>query len=429
MSDAAWGLSFGKFLELSFSNHAAASRVASCGHSLHRDCLRFYGFGSMIACFRYSSINVLSVYLPPSKLEFNDPKQQEWLMKEAKEVADKVELFYAEVFDFLRQIGQKIASSASLYAGTKVSESRRQIAELEELLQMQKAAIEEILQKAIPNDRQRGKPVADVLELNRLRRYLLCLSYSWDRQLWDLDSSLATKDVKIESNPPENVRIPHLKESSSLKELVESQMTYKEICNTGGFGSSGIENPDLKFDGNNLDKADISDTTAILSGDANAMCDRLMQSEIPLKETCIVNGKLDDGGETFEVALNRVTPTVDDLESPDHCRRDLSTITKGMPDTLDVENAECCTSAKVSERMSVEIISSRYSQDDPEGDHGMHTVPAEGHFRVLPDLSDTLDAAWTGEGQSASVQAMLVTSQGTDITPVNGTIVAGSGGR
>lgn len=43
MSDAAWGLSFGKFLELSFSNHAAASRVASCGHSLHRDCLRFYG--------------------------------------------------------------------------------------------------------------------------------------------------------------------------------------------------------------------------------------------------------------------------------------------------------------------------------------------------------------------------------------------------
>lgn len=44
MSDAAWGLSFGKFLELSFSNHAAASRAASCGHSLHRDCLRFYGY-------------------------------------------------------------------------------------------------------------------------------------------------------------------------------------------------------------------------------------------------------------------------------------------------------------------------------------------------------------------------------------------------
>lgn len=49
MSDAAWGLSFGKFLELSFSNHAAASRVANCGHSLHRDCLRFYGYA--LICF------------------------------------------------------------------------------------------------------------------------------------------------------------------------------------------------------------------------------------------------------------------------------------------------------------------------------------------------------------------------------------------
>lgn len=48
MSDAAWGLSFGKFLELSFSNHAAASRVASCGHSLHRDCLRFYGYAFLL---------------------------------------------------------------------------------------------------------------------------------------------------------------------------------------------------------------------------------------------------------------------------------------------------------------------------------------------------------------------------------------------
>jgi 1-phosphatidylinositol-3-phosphate 5-kinase len=44
ISDAAWGLSFGKFLELSFSSHAAAGRVAACGHSLHRDCLRFYGY-------------------------------------------------------------------------------------------------------------------------------------------------------------------------------------------------------------------------------------------------------------------------------------------------------------------------------------------------------------------------------------------------
>lgn len=44
MSDSAWGLSFGKFLELSFSNHATANRIAGCGHSLQKDCLRYYGY-------------------------------------------------------------------------------------------------------------------------------------------------------------------------------------------------------------------------------------------------------------------------------------------------------------------------------------------------------------------------------------------------
>jgi hypothetical protein len=44
MSDAARGLSFGKFLELSFSNHTTANRIACCGHSLQRDCVRFYGY-------------------------------------------------------------------------------------------------------------------------------------------------------------------------------------------------------------------------------------------------------------------------------------------------------------------------------------------------------------------------------------------------
>lgn len=58
MSDAAWGLSFGKFLELSFSNHAAANRVASCGHSLHRDCLRFYGYSSYSSYQFYCKIPI-----------------------------------------------------------------------------------------------------------------------------------------------------------------------------------------------------------------------------------------------------------------------------------------------------------------------------------------------------------------------------------
>ncbi|KAH0881189.1 hypothetical protein HID58_068583, partial [Brassica napus] len=104
MSDAAWGLSFGKFLELSFSNHAAASRVACCDHSLHRDCLRFYGFGNMVACFRYATIDVNSVYLPPSVLGFNYDNQ-DWIQRETNEVKEgQPQVDILELYQLRRQL-------------------------------------------------------------------------------------------------------------------------------------------------------------------------------------------------------------------------------------------------------------------------------------------------------------------------------------
>ncbi|XP_050135002.1 1-phosphatidylinositol-3-phosphate 5-kinase FAB1B-like [Malus sylvestris] len=182
MSDAAWGLSFGKFLELSFSNHAAASRVASCGHSLHRDCLRFYGFGKMVACFRYASIYVHSVYLPPAKVDFNYEKQ-EWIQKETDEVIDRAELLFSEVLNALRQIAEKRSGSGSHSSGMVTPESRHQIVELEGMLQKEKVEFEELLQKTLNREAKKGQPVIDILEINRLRRQLLFQSYMWDHRL------------------------------------------------------------------------------------------------------------------------------------------------------------------------------------------------------------------------------------------------------
>lgn len=47
--------------------------------------LMYNRFGSMIAFFRYSPIDILSVHLPPSVLEFGHI-QEEWIRKEAEEV-------------------------------------------------------------------------------------------------------------------------------------------------------------------------------------------------------------------------------------------------------------------------------------------------------------------------------------------------------
>ncbi|KAF5732083.1 hypothetical protein HS088_TW18G00772 [Tripterygium wilfordii] len=268
MSDAAWGLSFGKFLELSFSNHAAASRVASCGHSLHRDCLRFYGFGEMVACFRYASIDVLSVYLPPSKLDF-DFENQEWIQKEADEVVNQAELLFSEVLNTLRQIVENRAGMWPLYSSMRTSELKRVTEEMEALLQMEKQDFEVSLGKTLKRRVEKGHPVIDILEINRLRRQLLFQSFMWDHRLTyaassvnntlqdGLGDSVSSSDKKL---IPNTEKLTEMNEAtrpvngfSSCDSLLVDVKLGKSPELEEGFGSnvnlSGLINQEADMDG------------------------------------------------------------------------------------------------------------------------------------------------------------------------------------
>ncbi|XP_039016949.1 1-phosphatidylinositol-3-phosphate 5-kinase FAB1A-like isoform X2 [Hibiscus syriacus] len=213
MSDAAWGLSFGKFLELSFSNHAAASRVASCGHSLHRDCLRFYGFGRMVACFRYASIDVHSVYLPPSKLEFNCDNQ-EWMQSEAIEVSNRAEFLFSEVYNAIQKISEKLLGSQFKDSGIKFTERKICVEELEAMLQKDRQEFQEVIRKEV----NVGQPVIDILEINKLRRQILFLSFVWDQRLIHVYSSINNNVQELMSSSIPNLG---LKPVSSLEKRVE----------------------------------------------------------------------------------------------------------------------------------------------------------------------------------------------------------------
>ncbi|XP_021750291.1 1-phosphatidylinositol-3-phosphate 5-kinase FAB1B-like isoform X1 [Chenopodium quinoa] len=223
MSDAAWGLSFGKFLELSFSNHAAASRVASCGHSLHKDCLRFYGCGRMVACFRYAPIVVNSVFLPPSNLEFTCANL-EWIQKEADEVNDQAELLYTEVCNCINEISEKFSRSGLLESNIKACGLRKHIMELDKILRKEKEEFEESLQKALQSKRQDG---IDILEINRLRLHLLIQSYVWDQRLI-FASSLDAK-------------ITHYGSDSPILKSMEETCNYVEKTSTNAGGEVARE--------------------------------------------------------------------------------------------------------------------------------------------------------------------------------------------
>ncbi|CAK7356447.1 unnamed protein product [Dovyalis caffra] len=327
MSDAAWGLSFGKFLELSFSNHAAASRVASCGHSLHRDCLRFYGFGKMVACFRYASINVLSVYLPPSKVDFSF-ENQEWTQKETDEVVNRAELLFSEVLNALSQISEKRCKIGQLNSGMKLPESRRQIAELELMLQKEKAEFEESLHKVLNREVKNGQPVIDILEINRLRRQLLFQSYMWDHRLI-YAASLDDNSFRDGSNSSTSGHEEKLLGSANGDKLVEENMAHR---------------PGNRF----------------------SSCD------FPSVDAKLLKGSDQQGG--FGSNTNQsdtVGQETDVCQGPNHGKEGQANI--------------CAT-------MSACDLS-----DIKESGGNIFRTLSDGQVPIMANLSDTLDAAWTGE--------------------------------
>ncbi|KAL0801498.1 hypothetical protein Bca101_056674 [Brassica carinata] len=216
MSDAAWGLSFGKFLELSFSNHATANRVASCGHSLQRDCLRFYGFGNMVAFFRYSPINILTVFLPPSMLEFNSHPQPEWIRTEAAELMGKMRTMYEEVSVMIKRMEEKSILLEPEQPGASELQSR--IMGLKDQLAKEKDEYDDALQPIFEESLQ-NQGSLDILELNRLRRALMIGSHAWDHQLYLLNSQLkkamvsqasdgnASKSLEMQEPPKTDQRL------------------------------------------------------------------------------------------------------------------------------------------------------------------------------------------------------------------------------
>ncbi|XP_022729657.1 1-phosphatidylinositol-3-phosphate 5-kinase FAB1A-like isoform X2 [Durio zibethinus] len=330
MSDAAWGLSFGKFLELSFSNHAAASRVASCGHSLHRDCLRFYGFGRMVACFQYASIDVHSVYLPPSKLEFNYDNQ-EWIQSEANKVSNRAEFLFSEVHNALQKISEKLLGSGSLDGGIKAPERRICIEELETMLQKDRKGFQESLQEVLFKEVKVGQPVIDILEINKLRRQMLFLSYVWDQRLIHSYSSINNNIQEVMSSS-----IPKLglKPVSSVENLVGMNVSPKPSKVLSSCDSAVVEI-----------KADIS---------------------------------INQGGKIGEISK----PGGDHKE-------------KGMDQ--DFNNRK-----EAEPSLSSSAITGEKS-DSLESEKVVRRALSEGEFPIMANLSDTLEAAWTGESHPASI--------------------------
>ncbi|MED6146926.1 hypothetical protein PIB30_039333 [Stylosanthes scabra] len=195
ISATARSLSFGKFLELSLSHYSTSSRKLSCGHSIDRDFLYFFGLGHMVAMFRYSSVTTYNVAMPPQKLELCGSIKQERLSKEIENVYMKGILLFTEVARLLKTIR---SNGSTLNLGG----SMREFTEIEMMLKQEQDDFEVNIKNAVAKKGEPDRAAYKLLCLNRLMWDLLLESYVWDQRLYSL---LSPGRPKTESDASEKV--------------------------------------------------------------------------------------------------------------------------------------------------------------------------------------------------------------------------------
>ncbi|XP_006659026.1 putative 1-phosphatidylinositol-3-phosphate 5-kinase FAB1D [Oryza brachyantha] len=181
ISSEARNLSFGKFLELSFSSHSAARRLSICGHLVNRDCLRFFGLGSKVAMFRYSSVEIYTTCKPQTALQFDNPCRQDWFKEERRYVLARGIRLFSDVALMLQHLKDRLfdVTTTDCIGSPPVKD----FSELEELLIKEKAYFEDSLEKTIDQNGRLSESVRELLDINWSYQDLLLELYVWDHRL------------------------------------------------------------------------------------------------------------------------------------------------------------------------------------------------------------------------------------------------------
>ncbi|RCV28347.1 hypothetical protein SETIT_5G398600v2 [Setaria italica] len=296
ISSSARNLSFGKFLELSFSTHSAAKKLPACGHLLHRDCLRFFGLGSKVAMFRYSSVEIYSARKPPLTLEFNNRNKKDWLDVEVNNVLLKWKQLFSEIENVIQGLRSRYSTQA-MGKDTNVSVYEGLLLEVASMLMQEKHEVEVSLkafnQVAIPKSFAH-----EILDLNWLYQQLLLGFYVWDLRLLHtlhyIKFSTTSSDNSIHESTVKN----ELKNSGSIA-----------IQDAPAVKNTGIERKEATI--NSYGSCDDSCANKIL--DKAQLTDKLIikEHELPIYQDHDVRSSLSSQGKVAESGSHQFETSVE----------------------------------------------------------------------------------------------------------------------
>ncbi|VFQ70830.1 unnamed protein product [Cuscuta campestris] len=248
ISSAARGLSFGKFLELTFSNSSVFNKLSNCGHCLHRDFALFFGLGPMVAMLRYTPVATYLVSLPPLHLEFGNPLIAEFLNRDIENVYSKGIQMFKDIKNTLKDIWIH-----SIGRDLNLQETPKEFIEIDAMLKEERSHFEADIEKL--NNGNVDNIAYKFLSLNTIRLDLLLEACIWDKRLHAL---LSFAEDIIKQIYPQVDNMEHGKTCLRQDEKFGKEVSHFEtdIERVDTIADSGAEIK-IEFDGSVEDESNV----------------------------------------------------------------------------------------------------------------------------------------------------------------------------
>eukprot|EP00002_Diphylleia_rotans_P026048 TRINITY_DN5176_c0_g1_i5.p1 TRINITY_DN5176_c0_g1~~TRINITY_DN5176_c0_g1_i5.p1 ORF type:complete len:1705 (-),score=276.50 TRINITY_DN5176_c0_g1_i5:514-5628(-) len=190
LSNEAWKLSFGKFLEMCFYSKNIYSRGVGCQHPYFRNYNMYFRLKNMIAVFHCEDITLLDIHVPDTYLTYTENALDlgyEMVVTQVSSIIDKV---YSEISAKLCQL-----ESQPLYP-----EQSRDIQELKKSHRQEHATFYRQLAKY--------KESKDTFQVNKLKRSLVVSVKTWNSTFHELVMRFSRKRVNHHASVVDDPNAP-----------------------------------------------------------------------------------------------------------------------------------------------------------------------------------------------------------------------------
>ncbi|KAK3047335.1 Mitochondrial distribution and morphology protein 12 [Extremus antarcticus] len=229
MSDSTWKYSFAKYLELSFWSSPLHPQADICGHDIHKDFLRCFGFEDLAVRVRYDSIDIYDVVVPRSTIT--------WKVESDLTVKnEQYSHFVARLKAFTDSVIRRLDSiNVDTLDEKKSIEATDYLAELRDRAEADSRELLHKLQQKYAMSRY-----YELIPLNRALRFMEEKALSWDDVFNDFErdyfpsetdirklATLQLKNMFLESQPAPSTVASDASDDEDGTELQQVQTRIK----------------------------------------------------------------------------------------------------------------------------------------------------------------------------------------------------------